>query len=54
MRTVLVIEYDISDLTEDEAESLTGEALAQAERTKGEGGHPSVDVLDSRVERRPS
>jgi hypothetical protein len=38
----LVVAYDVSDLSEREFQVLSGEAEAQAERTKGDDGHPSV------------
>ena len=48
-KAVLVVEFDLTGLSEDERESLTGAVLAQSDRMKGEGGYPSVDVLDCRV-----
>lgn len=39
--------FDVSDLTEDEAAYLTGEVMAQAERSEG---HPSVEVEYENVE----
>ncbi len=47
-RRYLKVVYDVTDLSDDELAALTGEALAQAERNKGDGfgssGHPGVEV----------
>lgn len=47
-RRYLKVLYDVTELTDDELAALTGEAVAQAERNKGDGfgsaGHRGVEV----------
>lgn len=50
----LVVTYDVSDLTDDEIDTLTGEAFVQAERSKSSyegdgGGHPAVSVTSQLI-----
>ncbi len=51
VKRVLVVSYDVSTFTEDEINSLTGEALAQAEASdEYEGGHPDTRASHEIVE----
>ncbi len=55
-RTILVVEYDVTDLTPGQVDCLTGQVEAQAEATDPyddeSEGHPDVSVT-TRVEARP-
>ena len=48
-RQILVVEFDVTDLTDEERGNLTLEVVTQAERSKGDQGHPSVEVVDVEI-----
>ena len=60
-RKILVVEYDVTDLSKDEIGSLELEAVAQGEASDGQGGkryagttgHPDVPITSTAIVKSP-